>query len=199
MSRTAFDPNGFNSPMWAKIRKVTLTSNWQETSTNQYSDGTVTSVVTGIFSGESTNRSDSAPTFQTGVGNFGSAETKSLAGPLMGMVSGFLGSCEGSGTQSGTTTYPDDSTTPIPPQEFTSMAFDFSRESLANTSDLGTAVTWTITGGVGITPYDSANALVIPWGDFDQGGTWTHSWTSTQSFESGSIVTTGTWTITLSL
>ena len=202
MSRTAFDPNGFNSPMWAKIRKVTISSNWQQTITNYYSDGVSTGITTGSFSGEATNRSDSQGTYVDGLGNFGTGETLPLDGPMMGLPSRFSGSCKGSGTQTSTTTYPDGSEDNFPPITWEFGAFDFSRESLYNTSNVREAVPWRIGGFVGTSPLDATAVwLTIPWGDFDQGGTWSNSWEETESNDTGSstIVTSGTWTITLSL
>lgn len=199
MAQAAFDPNQFNSPMWAKIRKVTLSSNWQQTSTSQYSDGTTTGVTTGSFSGEATNRSDSPATYVDGLGNFGTGATHSLDGPMMGLPSGFSGSCKGSGTQSSTLTNTDGSEENYPPLTWDSGVVSFSRESTHTTSSLRDAVPWRIAAFVGSPPYDGSDALVIPWGDFDQGGTWSHSWEETLSSENYSIVTSGEWTITLSL
>ena len=189
--------------MWTKIRKVTLSSSWTQTITNYYSDGVGTGISTGSFSGEATHRYDSSATYVNDVGYFGTGPTLSFAGPMMGVTgsSGFSGACKGSGSQSSTSTYPDGSTDNYDPIFYEFGTFMFARESLFNTSDIREAVNWSITAFAGTGPYDNSSRLVIPWGDFDQGGTWSNSWEETLTSDTGSstIVTAGTWTLTLSL
>ena len=202
-ARATFTPPGEPVMLWSRIRRVSLNVSWAETYTTYYSGGeTSVSTVTGSYSGAANNRIVAGQIPNTGNSDFFYFTAPMGLGPMMGadaaIEKGLIASCIGSGSQSISTSVNSGEPEPSGNTTLEYAGCGFIRSGIIGDSGQPTSesVLWTVGAAVlnGVIP---PNNLVIPWDNFDDGGAWSHSWSTTEIGESNRIDLTGTFTINL--
>ena len=193
---------------WTKLRSVTLEFSQTDSATINYSapftPRTAQTTVVTTFTGAARNvigdTSDGEGPTQGSFGITGGC----YLGPMMtGTPFNFL--CRGNGSVVGTgTEFDSDYTRPT-----TALGGSFTRNLFTSPTETGIPAPWYITvagiaNRIGTTTQEqliSDQYLVIPWSDFDQGGSFSHSWGWTATVAGGGIVTaqtaSGSFTINL--